>query len=284
MRTVFKAATVVALAASLGACAAAGPERPGFLSTYAALPPSKPKGRAHMREYVDKARIVQIKRVSLEPTIMTPGADAGGALTEAERKAVLREIDAQVCFRLSRWFEIVPLSDPADARARAAVTWITPTGTKGAAASAAAGFILPLPVTLRMPGGLGGLGVEAELIETASHQQIAAIAWTRQAMAVGGDSPSLARHGDALQFAEPFAEAVTTTMTQIKAEKGEKPTKRQKRAIKSSEDPCAAYGARFRATSMAAGMITNMYVPTKREAAGASASSPTPVAETGVKN
>ncbi|EJL24983.1 Protein of unknown function (DUF3313) [Caulobacter sp. AP07] len=284
MRTMVRAATIAVVAASLGACAAAGPERPGFLSTYAALPPSKPKGRAHIREYVDKARIAQIRRVSLEPTIMTPGADAGAALTEEERRAVLREIDAQVCFRLSRWFEIVPATDPADARARAAVTWITPTGRASSAASATAGLIMPLPVTFRVPGGLGGLGVEAELIETATNQQVAAIAWTRQAMPIGGDTPSLARHGDALQFAEPFAEAVTTTLTPTKGEKGEKVEKRQKREIKNGQDPCAAYGARFRASSMAAGMLTNMYVPTRREAAVSSAEPKAPPVEKGVKN
>jgi hypothetical protein len=257
MRPLTRLTAILLLGGSLGACATTEPQQSGFLTGYQQLSPRKAVGRAQIRTYVDKARVALVKRVAIEPSVLAPGADARAPLTEEERRVVLREVDAQLCFELSERFEIAASPDQADARARAAVIWIEPTGRASSAVSAAASFFIPGPIGVRLPGTLGGLGVEAELVDKANHQ-IAAIAWARKAMAIGADSPSLSRQGDALQLAEPFADAAGATLGAPMPDT---------RKYKDAADPCAAYGARFRPTGMATKMITNLYTPDKREAA-----------------
>lgn len=238
----------------LGACATAAPERSGFLSGYEGLTARDNSGRAHIREFRDAPALEAVRRVAITPSILSQGADSRSPLTPDERRTVLREVDAQLCFELSERFEIVD-APQADADVRAAVTWFEPTGRFASAASAASGFFIPGPIGLRAPGTLGGLGVEAEMRRTSDQRQIAAIAWARRAMAVGTDNPSLSRMGDALQFAEPFADTAAAVMTP----KGLKP-----RDIDAKTDPCKAYGDRFQPGGLAARIITNLYIPDSR--------------------
>lgn len=252
------------LALTLGACATAAPERSGFLSGYDSLQARENSGRAHIREFRDPPAVDAVRRVALAPAVLTEGADSRSPLTPAERHAVLREVDAQLCFELSERFEIVE-TDQADADVRAAVTWFEPTGRFASAASAASGFFIPGPIGLRAPGTLGGLGVEAEMRKISDKRQIAAIAWARRAMAIGTDNPSLSRLGDALQFAEPFADTAAAVMT---------PKGLKSRQIDAKTDPCKAYGDRFQPGGLAARIITNLYIPDSRGEAAAKPASP----------
>ena len=249
---------------TLGACATAAPDRSGFLSGYEGLQVRDKAGRAQIREFRDPAALTKVRKVSLVPAVLSEGADTRSPMTAQERNVVLREIDAQLCFELSERFEIVP-AEQADADVRAAVTWFEPTGRFASAASAASGFFIPGPIGLRVPGTLGGLGVEAEMRATSGNGQIAAIAWARRAMAVGTDNPSLSRLGDALQFAEPFADAAAAVMT---------PDGLKPRAIDGKTDPCKAYGDRFQPGGLAARIITNLYVPDSRGGAADKATPP----------
>ena len=136
------------------------------------------------------------------------------------------------------------------------MTWFLPTGRAASAASAAAAFFIPGPLDLRAPGTLGALGAEAEMT-TADGRQIAAIAWARQANAIGTDAPSLMKTGDALQFAEPFADDAARVMTPTPAPATPR--------FEAGQDPCRAYGPRIRAGSFVTKMITNLYVPQSTE-------------------
>ncbi|OYW26823.1 MAG: hypothetical protein B7Z44_14485 [Caulobacter sp. 12-67-6] len=255
---------LAALTLALGACATAAPERSGFLSGYEGLAARDNGGRARIREFRDEAALNSVRRVALTPAVLSEGADSRSPLTPDERRAVLREVDAQLCFELSERFEIVG-AEQADADVRAAITWFEPTGRIASAASAASGFFIPGPIGLRAPGTLGGLGVEAEMRKTSDQRQIAAIAWARRAMAVGTDNPSLSRLGDALQFAEPFADTAAAVMT---------PKGLKSRDIDAKTDPCKAYGNRFQPGGMVARMITNLYIPDSRGEAAAKPASP----------
>ena len=257
---------LVGLTMVLGACATAAPDRSGFLSDYAALKAKENGGRAQVRQFSDPAALQAVRRVALTPAVLSEGADSLSPLTPEERYAVLREVDAQLCFELSERFEIVA-ADQADADVRAAVTWFEPTGRIASAASAASGFFIPGPIGLRAPGTLGGLGVEAEMRAASDQRQIAAIAWARRAMAIGTDDPSLSRMGDALQFAEPFADTAAALMT---------PKGLKSRKIDSKTDPCKAYGDRFQPGAMIAGRITNLYILDSRGETATKAPSPKP--------
>jgi hypothetical protein len=87
---------------------------------------------------------------------------------------------------------------------------------------------------------------------TSEGRQAAALVWNRDATAVGTDDPSLSRLGDALQFAEPFADVAAATMT---------PKGLKSRKIESEDDPCAQFGPRFRPEGFLAGLASGLYVP-----------------------
>jgi len=241
----------------LAACASA-PTRSGFLSDYDRMTPQTDAVRAKIEAHRDPDALASVRQVALQPTELNIPDDW---LTPAERRLLLRELDAQLCFELSERFEFAP-----DARhqVRAAVTGVAPTGRAASVASAAAGFFIPGPLGLRAPGTLGSLSAEVEMLD--GERQIAAVTWSRGAMPVGTDNPSLSRIGDALQFAEPFADSAAAVMTPdgLKARDIPEP------------DPCARFGPRFRPEGWAAKFATGLYVP---EMSGAKGDAPAGAAQ-----
>lgn len=236
----------------LTACASA-PTRSGFLSTYDGLTPRSDTLRAKVEQRRDEAILADVRRVAIEPTVLV---GPGSWLTPGERVLLQRELDAQLCFELSERFEIDP---SAPNRVRVAITRVDPTGRAASLASAAAGFFIPGPLGLRAPGTLGSLSAEAEMLQ--GERQVVAVSWSRSATAIGTDDPSLSRVGDALQFAEPFADAVAAAMT---------PPGLKSRPIP-KPDPCAEFGGRFRPEGWAAKFATGLYVP---QMSGAKAEEP----------
>lgn len=244
------------LLSGLSACATAPKPDAGYLSRYDNLGARGDGLRASVRQWADQDALRSVSSVRILPTVLLEGADASAPLTPAERRGLLREIDAQLCFELSERFAIAGPEAAVDAEVRSAVTWFLPTGRTASAASAAAAFVIPGPVDLRAPGTLGALGVEAEMT-TPDGRQVAAIAWARQANAIGTDAPSLIRTGDALQFAEPFADDAARVMTPTPAPDALR--------FEPGQDPCRAYGPRVRAGSFVTKVITNLYVPQSTE-------------------
>lgn len=246
-------ATLSTLALSgltLAACATAPAENSGFLSSYQGLEPAQAT-LASIRETRDEAAAQGVERVVLEPAVFVD--DAGSALTAEERAWVLREVDRQVCYEMSERFTVLGegAGSVSDARLRAAVTGVDLTNPAGSGLSAVANFFIPGPIGVRAPGGTGGLAAEAELVRPTSGQQIAAIAWARNAKTVGIDGPSLSRVGDALQLAEPFADALGDAFA---------PEDREVREI-AEPDPCARYGPRTQPAGFLTRVVTGLYVP-----------------------
>lgn len=244
-----KTVAVICLALSLGACATAKTTTSGFLSSYDGLTPKPGTMRTNIRERADADALQRVKTVAIQPTLFGPDADVAW-MTEAERAMILRELDAQLCFEVTERYELTP-AERADALVRAAITHVERTGRAGSVVSAAADFFIPGPIGVRVPGGLGGLTAEAEMVDR-DNRQLAAVTWARQANAVGTDNPSLSRIGDAMQFAEPFGDTVGATFAVKDAEK---------RKIESSADPCAQYGPRFRLEGFIGKVASGLYMP-----------------------
>lgn len=242
------AAVCLVAATTLAACQTAPAPESGFLTSYADLTPRTDTLRASIRERRDDAGARGVERIFIEPTVLAPGTAPN--IPPEDIALVLGEVDRQVCFELSERFTVLPSPQPDAARVRAAVTRIVPTGVAASGVSAAANFFIPGPLGLRMPGTTGGLAAEAELLDM-SGRQVAALAYARSANAVGTDSPSLSRVGDALQFAEPFGDQVGDTFA---------PEDREVRAI-AEPDPCARFGSRTSVGGFVTGVATGLYVP-----------------------
>jgi hypothetical protein len=247
---------------TLAGCATAAPQS-GQLSSYEGLSVRPGAVRTSLAERKDATGLAAVRRVSIEPTRFAEDAKLAW-LTPQERTLLLREIDAQLCFELTERYDLAPEAGQADARVRAIVTRVAPTGRVASAAAAAAGFFIPGPIGLRAPGTTGGLGVEAEMIST-DGAQLAALTWNRDAQPIGTDNPSLNRLGDALQFAEPFADSAAAAMTppDLKTRAAPKP------------DPCGQYGSRLRVEGWAAKFATGLYVPQMSGARAADANAAT---------
>lgn len=235
------------------ACQTAPEPHAGFLTSYEGLDRKSGTIRASIVQRRDDAAAAAVERVFIEPSLLI--GDAAPDLDEGERQAVLREVDRQICYEVSERFTVLTEAAPDAARIRAGVTRIDPTGRAGSVTSAAVNYFIPGPLGVRVPGSTGGLAVETELLAPESGRQVAALVWARNATAVGMDDPSLSRVGDALQFAEPFGDAVGDAFS---------PKDRKPRDI-AKPDPCESFGPRFNAGGMVAGglvgMATGLYVP-----------------------
>lgn len=231
----------------LAACQTAPDANSGFLTDYGQLETREDTVRASIRQHRDAASTSAIEQVWLEPTVLV--GRAGEALTAEERALVLREVDRQVCYEISERFTLAASPD-GTSRVRSAVVRIDATAPAGSAVAAVANAFIPGPGTVRVPGTTGGLAAEAELLDPQG-RQAAAIAWARNANVLGTDSPSLSRVGDALQMAEPFADAVGDALA---------PADRPVRAI-ADPDPCGRYGPRNQPGGFLTRLVTGLYVP-----------------------
>lgn len=252
----------------LAACQTAPTAASGFLSRYEGAAASGPSLRASVLQRRDDQAVAAIERLFIDPAIMV--GDAAPGLNQDEILLVLQEVDRQVCYELSERFTVVDVIGSDVARVRAGVTRIRPTNTAGSVISAAASYFIPGPVGVRVPGSTGGLAAEVELLDPKSGQQVAMLAWARDANNLGTDDPSLSRVGDALQFAEPLGDAVGDAFS---------PPERAVRPIP-KPDPCAVFGPRRRIASgvaqRAIGFATGLYVP---EVTGAGAPRAVPTAD-----
>jgi hypothetical protein len=231
----------------LAACQTAPTADSGFLAGYDQLQTREDTLRASIRQSRDEAAAAAIDRVWLEPSVLI--GDAREGLSEADRTLVLREVDRQVCYEISERFSLADTPDGVG-RVRTAVVDIRPTGAAGSGVAAVTNALIPGPGTFRVPGTTGGLAAEAELLDPRG-TQVAALAWARNATVVGTDTPSLSRVGDALQMAEPFANAVADAFA---------PTDRPKRAVP-EPDPCGRFGPRTQPFGFVTRLVTGLYVP-----------------------
>lgn len=231
----------------LAACQTAPTANSGFLTGYDRLAAREGTVRASIRQHRDEARASAIEQVWLEPAVLI--GPVGESLTDEDRARVLREVDRQVCYEISERFTLAASPD-GTSRVRTAVVRIDPTAPAGSAVAAVANAFIPGPGTFRVPGTTGGLAAEAELLD-ARGGQAAALAWARNANVLGTDSPSLSRVGDALQMAEPFADAVGDAFA---------PADRPVRPI-ADPDPCGRYGPRTQPAGFLTRLVTGLYVP-----------------------
>jgi hypothetical protein len=236
---------LTALSSVAAGCQSTPAAHSGFLSSYEGLGAAE-KGQRAKNKRRDDTLSNAITRVYLEPAILKVDADT--PIQPEEQAMVRNEIDRQICYQVSKRFELAPAPAADVATIRTAIVRIEPTNAAGSAASAAASFFIPVPmVKVRAPKSAGGLAVESELIAP-DGRQAAAITWSKSIGVVGKTDPSLSQVGDALQLAKPFGGALTKAY----ANKAEK-----KRPVP-DPDPCARFGPRRNAGRFVGSALLNI--------------------------
>lgn len=204
--------------------------------------------RAQIERQRDLEALRAVQKLALLPAKLQEGGDIPDTITPESRTLMLGELDRQLCFKLSRRFELVGPEDPAAARVQAVITRLQETNATASAASAAVSRFLP-GGSVRLPVGRGGISIEARL-DLADGRQAAAMAWSRGAGVVM-DSGSLSQVGGAHRFTANFADDFAEFLVEPET---------PKRALP-ADDPCAKHGARLDLGRLAAGRVIGMHVP-----------------------
>lgn len=230
---VAKTGGALVLSALIVACQTATPSSPdpdARAPGLAAAAEAKAGSASHPERRHDAA-ITAPTRVYLEPSVLK--LDAKTTVSPSDQAMVRWEIDRQLCFKMSRRFDIALTPEPGAGRLRTMILGIEPASPAGSAATAAASVFIPLPVRYRGGKISGGLTVDSELL-AADGQTVAAMAWTRSVKGFSLLEPSLSPVGDALQLAGRFAKAADKSLS---LQPG------PKRPL-GKLDPCAGFGPR----------------------------------------
>jgi hypothetical protein len=183
----------------LTACATATPGRQGQLSSYDGIS----KGPSFRTKVYLKADSVTLKAAhtfQLEPVRFADGV--GGSISKSQRELVANAASRAICAALSQRLEAPAPGAAPDLRVRATITGFNPTGRATAGASFVLSHLSPVPLTPRIPFGLGSLSAEGEALDGAGHQ-VAALIWERGADAFT-TSPEVSMIGDAYQLSVIF--------------------------------------------------------------------------------
>jgi hypothetical protein len=183
----------------LAGCATATPGRQGQLSTYDGLQRTR-NHRTTAYVKADTAAILAAKTFRLDPVEFADGV--GQAVTPAQRALVANAASRAICAALSERLKGPAEGAPPDLVIRARITGFAATGRAMAGASFVLGHLSPIPMTPRIPLGLGSLSAEGEALGPQG-AQAAALVWERGADAFFTD-PKVSTVGDAYQLAGLF--------------------------------------------------------------------------------
>lgn len=194
----------------LAGCASVPAPREGALATDRPLRTVDASRHRQIVQFVDAAALRDTPRIVL-PQVALAAAAHGPSITPVQAVLVANHAARSLCLGLSRHATLQDAPADGALQARLVVTAIEPTSGAAAGASSVIGFFVPGP--FRLPAGLGGLAVEAELADPAAGQ-VALMRWARGANPVTQDA-KVSAIGDAWQlagrFGADFARAVLDT-------------------------------------------------------------------------
>jgi hypothetical protein len=202
--------TAVAAVLVLSGCASVPAPREGVLAAERPLETIDASRHRQVAQFVDADALRATPRIAL-PAVEIAGGAHGPRIEPAQAALVANHAARSLCLGLSRHAELAAAPAPDALQPRIVVTAIEPTSGAAAGASSVIGIFVPGP--FRLPAGLGGLAVDAELRDPRAGQ-VAAMRWARGANAVTQDA-KVSAIGDAWQlagrFGEEFARAVLDT-------------------------------------------------------------------------
>ncbi len=208
--------TAMFLVLAVCGCASTQLHESGALSTYRGLEPSKKAGAKALYK-ADPAALEAAKTVRIDPVRLR--GRISDKITPEQRALIANEVGRTLCARLgaNSQFNIVGPRAPADLVVRTTITGMTPTNKTAAEASLGVKVvtaIVGIPVSPRVPIGLGTFSAEAEAVDRHGHQD-AALVWTQGAndFLTGARVSTV---GDAYQLSAAFATNMARLMIEAK--------------------------------------------------------------------
>lgn len=199
MASLHRCCLMLVTALGLGACASVPTQRPGAFAPEHALTRVADERHRQIERYVDQRALRGSPRIALPQVRLADGAH--GDRIDAQQAALVANHAARsACLGLAPHARLQPDAAEGAIDTQLVVTAIEPTSGAAAGASSVVDYFVPGPA--RLPVGLGGLAVEAELRDLQAGQ-LALVRWARGANAVT-DNAKLSPIGDAWQLAGRF--------------------------------------------------------------------------------
>ena len=243
-------AAVAAL--TLGACASVPDQRAPVFDREQPLSTAKNERHRQVEQFVDTEALRVLPPIALPDVRVTNGA-FGKMIAPAQSALVANHAARSVCLELARYVEL--RAGPAEGviDLHLVVTAINPTNRAAAGASSVIGLFSPV----RVPAGLGGLAMEAELRDPRSGQ-VALMRWARGANAVTQDA-QVSSIGDAWQLAELFGEEFTRAVLDTEPARFGMQRERLPRAIaEANGELCAQRFGKLRTGVRVASMLLTL--------------------------
>jgi len=155
----------------------------------------------HLRidQYIDAAALAQTPDIALPQARLDEGA-YGKQISDTQAQLVANNAARALCRELSRYAVLKADDGDAALAPELVVSAIMPTSGAASGASSVIGIFVPGP--FRLPAGLGGLAIDAQLVDS-NGKTVAVMRWARGANAVTNDA-KVSSIGDAWQLADKF--------------------------------------------------------------------------------
>lgn len=187
------------LAALSAACASVPNARESRVDASHALVAVADERHLRIDQYIDTEALADTPRMAL-PQVRVDDDAYDERVSEALATLVANNAARALCRELSRYAVLEARDDQTALDPQLVVTAIMPTSGAASGASSVLGFFVPGP--FRLPAGLGGLAVDAQLLDQKG-DAVAVMRWARGANAATDDA-KVSAIGDAWQLADRF--------------------------------------------------------------------------------
>ncbi len=199
MSTRFARAVPIVLAMLTCACASVPGARESRVDRSRELVSIAKEPHLRIDQYIDIAALAQMPGIALPQVRIDEGAH-GAQISDMQAQLVANNAARALCRELSRYAVLKADADGAVLDPELVVSAIMPTSGAASGVSSVIGFFVPGP--FRLPAGLGGLAIDAQLV-AGSGEAVAVMRWARGANAVTNDA-KVSSIGDAWQLADKF--------------------------------------------------------------------------------
>lgn len=224
----------------LGACASAPKVAHHGIATDRELTPVRDDRHARADRFLDADAVLAARSATLPRVDIADGA-ASENITPAQAALVANRAARDVCNALAPHLELVERDGDLDVELR--LTSLQPTSREVAGVSEVIGYLVP--VSVRLPAGLGGLAIDG--VARDADGDVLVLRWAQGANAIS-DSALVSTIGDAYQLASEFADDFSEAVVDPRGKEGDTRVKLDRRQREANKALCRA---RFGSQSVA---------------------------------